>query len=93
VKKASVFNGSVVLRRKPLLKYLLLLVRLREALGAFMLNRLTVSALLKIVLLATSLWVVIGIFAQCLGFLGTPAGGQPHRGDRGYVSLYVQGDA
>jgi methyl-accepting chemotaxis protein len=34
---------------------------MQEALGAFMLNRLTVSALLKIVLLATSLWVVIGI--------------------------------
>jgi methyl-accepting chemotaxis protein len=34
---------------------------MREALGAFMLNRLTVSALLKIVLLATSLWVVVGI--------------------------------
>jgi methyl-accepting chemotaxis protein len=34
---------------------------MQEALGAFMLNRLTVSLLLKIVLLATSLWVVTGI--------------------------------
>jgi hypothetical protein len=59
--KAEPFQGRRIYTAAPQRKYLPVFVTLHEALGAFMLNRLTVSALLKIVLLATSLWVVVGI--------------------------------
>ncbi len=48
-----------------------------------MLNRLTVSTLLKAVILVTSVCRGGWIFAQRLGLLGPPAGGQPHSRDRG----------
>ena len=44
-----------------------------------MLNRLTVSALLKTVILVTSFCVVVGFSLNAWDCLGPPAGGEPHR--------------
>ena len=58
-----------------------------------MLNCLTVSALLKTVILVTSFCRGGWIFAQRLGCLGAPAGSEPHRPDRRCFRQHVQGDA
>ena len=58
-----------------------------------MLNRLTVSALLKSVILTTVVLRRGRLLAQRLGFLGPPAAGEPHLGDRRRLGEHVQGDA
>ena len=62
-------------------KYLLFFGEMAAILwGQLMMNCLTVSGLLKAVILITALCVIVGILAQRLGFLGAPAGHEPHGG-------------
>jgi hypothetical protein len=65
---------------------------MRETPGTIMLNRLTVSALLKAVILTTAFCVVIG-FSQRLGLLEPPPGREPDFGDCRHLGEPVQGDA
>ncbi len=58
-----------------------------------MLNRLTVSALLKAVIAITSVCVVIALSLTAHEFLGSPQGHQPHLASCGCLRRSVQGDA
>ena len=58
-----------------------------------MLNRLTVSALLKIVILATAFCIVVGFSLNAWDSFGPPAGHEPDLGGRGRLGEPVQGDA
>src|SRR5437868_5312119 len=54
------FNGCVVLRQQSCVSIYPFRSKCGKSLGALMLNRLTVSALLKIVILTTAFCVVVG---------------------------------
>jgi hypothetical protein len=58
-----------------------------------MLNRATVSALLKAVILATALCVIAAVSLGRVELLGAPSGDRPHGRRRGGIGKPVQGDA